>query len=154
MSLTYVMIPFLQPSPLAEPKNSMIQNNEAVALAHLGRLDEAWSTFHDIAMDRETASNQAVLLATMGLLLFRSGDSEEGRKMYERALADASLRGDRYLKALALWHLAQEDVVAHTQEAARALVRAERASKAIHDPEVKMLGDRIRKLVRVASPAS
>jgi len=139
---------FARRGVLAEPKNSMIRNNEVVALALLGRLEEAWSTFRDIAFDRETAPNQAVLLATMGLLLFRSGDVDEGREQYERALAQTSLRGERYLKALALWHLAQEEIVADTGEVTRALARAEDASKSIHDPELQMLGDRVRKLPR------
>jgi tetratricopeptide (TPR) repeat protein len=137
------MLEFAERGAVVDPKNAMIHNNLAVAFAHLGRLKEAWSAFERIVIEHESTSNRSVLLATLGLLLFRSGDEVEGRRLYDQALDQTP---QREIKALVLWHLAQEEIFAKSVEIQRAIARAETGSKGIELPELHKLRDRVRKM--------
>ena len=119
----------------AEPNNTILQNNKAVGLAYLGRFEEATALLKKNIIERSPTAAQPALYATTGLLFFRPGDLENGRLLYEKAITHPHSRKDRWLQALALWHLAIEESRAGTPEAASVIGRADIASKGIKVPE-------------------
>lgn len=119
----------------SEPNNPIPQNNKAVGLACLGRFEEATALLKKTIIERSPTAAQPALYATTGLLFFRLGHLENGRLLYEKAITYPHSRKDRWLQALALWHLAIEESRAGTPEAASVIARAEIASKGIKVPE-------------------
>ena len=77
---------------LADPNDPTLLNNKTVALAYMGELNEAQSTFSKISTNFTPEHPEYVHLATSGLLKFRSGSIQEGRKLYEEASNKASPR--------------------------------------------------------------
>jgi hypothetical protein len=69
------------------------------------------------------------ILATRGLLYFRTGDTAAGRIHYERAMNQARSLGRRTHLAMAAVMLAREEVLAGTPEAPGAVRKAERLSR-------------------------
>lgn len=80
---------------MAEPEDSTLLNNKAVALAYSGKTADAVETFKSISSIGGPAHPQYVHTATAGLLNFRTGFIDEGREHYRRArdLAPAKLKG-------------------------------------------------------------
>lgn len=79
----------------AEPEDSTLLNNKAVALAYSGEISDAVATFKLISSIGGPSHPQYVHTATAGLLNFRAGFVDEGREHYRRArdLAPAKLKG-------------------------------------------------------------
>lgn len=67
-----------------KPKDKLLLNNKAVALALLGRLNEARQAIRSISV-AELDGMQATYVATQGMLEYRFGRPETGRILYERA---------------------------------------------------------------------
>jgi tetratricopeptide (TPR) repeat protein len=113
----------------ANPDDSLLLNNLTVALANQGQLEEARETFRQITDPANEL--RPTLLATEGLLKFRSGDINAGRQLYFEAVELAKRKGDRRLLALALAHLAREEVLEGTEAAEESLRVATEASTRI-----------------------
>jgi len=129
------IIEFADRGLAAEPNNTILQNNKAVGLAYLGQFEEATALLKKIIIERSPTAAQPALYATTGLLFFRLGDLENGRLLYEKAITHPHSRKDRWLQALALWHLAIEESRVGTPEATSVIGRAELASKGLKVPE-------------------
>lgn len=71
---------------MAEPDDSTLLNNRAVALAYTGQIASAVNTFKSISLVGESSHPVYVHTATAGLLNFRAGFVDEGREHYRRAL--------------------------------------------------------------------
>ena len=69
----------------ADPRDASLRNNLAIALAYQGKTLEAITEFRKIELPLPSDYPAYVYLATTGLLRFRAGDVEGGRKMYEKA---------------------------------------------------------------------
>ena len=69
----------------AEPKNATLRNNLVVALAYQGRIDEAIAQFVKIPLPLPDDLPAYIYTATAGLVQFRRGDIEYGRRCYEIA---------------------------------------------------------------------
>jgi tetratricopeptide (TPR) repeat protein len=94
---------------VTEPTSSMSWNNHAVALAYVGKIDEARAALSKVTRADGTTRIEAVLLATQGLIEYRSGNPEAGRSLYIRAAESDLARQDRALHALIIWHLLREE---------------------------------------------
>jgi hypothetical protein len=70
---------------IANKGNSLLHNNLAVACAIQGKLAEA-QTELDMVKFRHGTSEEAVNLATRGLIAMRSGSIEEGARLYNQAI--------------------------------------------------------------------
>lgn len=70
---------------LSNPDATVLRNNRAVVRAYLGDLAGAWDDVRR-SMGRE-ADTHPYLLATMGLIAYRSGDPELGAQGYRAAMA-------------------------------------------------------------------
>jgi Flp pilus assembly protein TadD len=92
-----------------EPTNPMAWNNHAVALAYAGKMKEATSALTRLTRLTEHSPSDAVYLATGGLIEYRSGRRDAGRKLYLNAIDTEGAQKDRNLRALILWHLLREE---------------------------------------------
>lgn len=66
------------------PNDGLLLNNRAVAGAYLNRLDAAFS---DVSHALRFDSDRAYLLATLGLIAYRSGNIEAGARAYGLSIA-------------------------------------------------------------------
>src|SRR5439155_16681610 len=83
----------------ANPADGLLRNNLVVALANQGQVEEAASEFNQISDAPEEL--RTTLIATEGLLQFRKGNLEEGRRRYREAIERAERDGERRRVALA-----------------------------------------------------
>lgn len=87
----------------------LLQNNLAVALAYQGRHLEAMRSFERIPREESEGPYRATYLATSGLLQFRLGAPDEGRKLYRMAVNEAKKKNEIRSVVWALLHLAREE---------------------------------------------
>lgn len=135
----------------ANPDDPLLLNNLAVALADRGEVDEARKCLSQVLRQSVSGQLKAALLATEGLVNFRSGNIVEGRRYYEEAAVMAAKAGWRSSHALALVHLAREEMrlgSALTEAAFRLAAQACEEMDAA--PEIRAMLER----VRVAKPPS
>ena len=98
---------------VSHPGSSMLRNNKLVALAMLGRLDEAQKLLREIEPRSETAW-LPFLHADRGLIAFRSGDIETGRLSYQTAVHLADEMADPRLSNLAKIYWLEQEAMAST----------------------------------------
>ena len=115
---------FARQGLIANPGAPMLVNNLAFCLARLGQPDEAQRMLTQLDRSRLIAHERAVILATEGLVAFRSGDPERGRRLYADAIRTLSDRVDR---AIARLMLAVEEmrILAPGREQSSTLARRE-----------------------------
>jgi Flp pilus assembly protein TadD len=103
------------------PNEFMLWNNLAYAKALLGETEDARKAINHIQQSALDPLSKLYVTATTGAIAFRSGDTEEGRRLYMKAMkefADAGgAREDFDLYALAFAHLAYEEAAAKSPEA-------------------------------------
>jgi tetratricopeptide (TPR) repeat protein len=90
-----------------EPTSSMAWNNHAVALAYAGVIEEARAALAKVVRSNDAAD--PVYLATQGLIEYRNGNPDAGRRLYIEAAEHDRSKGDRALRALIIWHLLREE---------------------------------------------
>ena len=113
----------------ANPGDSELLNNLAVALADQGRLEEAQSAFRRIETSELDDSWQVAAKATEGLLAFRGGDVVAGRLAYLEALEMASKRKLPQVRFVALAYHAREEILAGSELAEQSLLQVERIAE-------------------------
>jgi len=126
----------------ANPDDRMLANNLVVALANQDRLDEAREWFARIPRPGQPQTIEGTLLATEGLLKFRSGDLVKGRELYLEAMRNFE---DGRHRALAAVHLAREEVISGSREAEVMMRLAEAASSSVKYPEITLMLQRLRR---------
>lgn len=87
----------------------LLLNNLTVALAYQGRHQEALKTFQNIPHEEIEGHHRATYLATSGLLKFRIGAPDEGRKLYRMAINETNKKNEIQSSVWALLHLAREE---------------------------------------------
>jgi tetratricopeptide (TPR) repeat protein len=93
----------------AQKKSCSAINNYAFSLAKIGRTADAARELDKVNMTGATARETFVLTATMGLICFRSGYFEEGRKLYADAVGGFESLEDYPSAAMATYHWAVEE---------------------------------------------
>ena len=120
----------------AEPRNSMLHNNIAVAFAYHDDLQSAIDHFRKIELPLPDDFPLHVYLATAGLLCFRAGDVDQGRKFYKKAEAMATGEGKA---RVAIFH-AREELNSGTVKSNSAVERARDIGRAVENKEtIRML---------------
>ena len=94
---------------IMHPKDLFLLNNLSVALAYMGRVSEAIQEFEKIDKEEANGEYKATYLATMGLIKFRDGSVEEGRRLYREAVDEAKKGNDIQIANWALLHFAREE---------------------------------------------
>jgi len=115
---------------VANPNDWLLLNNQAFALASLGRVSEAEATFRKILIDQADVAKYSVWRATRGLLHFRRGRIAQGREDYAEAIRTFEKRGLLQSAAIAAVYLAREEMIAG-ENAKPAVERAAKLAKSV-----------------------
>ena len=132
----------------ANPSDFVLRNNLAFACANAGKVNKARKVLAKIAPTELGNEQRAVFLATSGLVAFRAGDAERGRRLYADSLrlarkVEKEIPG---LYALAATFYAIEEVRAGSPERLEALEQAQRALRDVRGPVVEVLEGRLRSI--------
>jgi tetratricopeptide (TPR) repeat protein len=117
----------------ANPGEFLLSNNLAFCLLKLDRVQEAGDTLQPVSTDNLDADQRATYMATLGLLYFRAGDADRGRRLYLQAIERS--RGQNH-RALAKINLAVEEYRVGNFDEAEKLIDEVLASVPIEDPEL------------------
>ena len=109
---------------IASPGSTLLANNKVVALAKLGRLSDARTELTRIK--EKLGSLNPVIRATEGLVYFREGNVDAGRKCYEQAIREANEMHNTEVAIRARAHLLEERVVAGIFDRADAIAELDR----------------------------
>lgn len=125
---------------VANPHSWVLHNNLAVGLALMGQVAPAQLQLRNVQRADVPQEHLGTLIATEGLVLFRSGAHEQGRLKYEEAARRYLRRGDRERTAIALLSHAREEFVSGTGFGHTVLAVALEQARRVDDPLVlKML---------------
>ena len=126
----------------------ILQNNLAFARINLGNTSGAAEVLGRIDETQLSEHNRVVLIATKGLLAYRTGQFARGRELYAEAIDGARKVQDRQLLALAFVFYAMEEVAQLHSGVDAVVTEALETLRRVDDPSVKLLRDR---LVRTVS---
>lgn len=124
---------------IPNPGDLTLQNNLVVSLASQGRVNEARKEFDRIDFKNASDAEEIALTATEGLLAFRGGHIEEGRKLYKNAIKQASEKKDRMSEALAAVHLMKEEIFIAPEAATALEPFVTRLVKATNEPALQSM---------------
>jgi len=145
-------ISILRQSLSANPDDPSLINNLAFALGSVDQLEEADSLLRKMDLTETSQLSSITLPATTGLLFFRWGLPEFGRRMYELAATRAARQGNIKYRTLARLYLAREELLASTPTAEMAvnLALVEASKREDEDKEVAFVAAQVRKLEEAA----
>jgi len=118
-------------------------NNRAVMRAYLGKVDEAYDDL-TAALDIPEAHDDAHLLATLGLLAYRSGMHEVGKRFYFSSISWFLQRRAYASAATATLYFAREEIRVSSSfrmEASRLAKRIGSSPLAVQNPELVGISD-------------
>ena len=131
------------------PNDALLLNNLAFTYASAGRIKDAQEVMTRIGNvepdSRSDGSVEVTIKATQGLLAFRMGDHDRGRKLYAEAIEE-SKKFARSFQALAALHYAREEIIANTSHKDQARNSALAISKGVEDKDILSLRQYIREL--------
>ena len=108
--------------------NPMLLNNRAVARAYQGKIDEAYSDI-GLALQDGTSRNDAHLVATLGLIAFRSGCPDLGRELYAQSVGWFHHEKNQASAASAMLHWLREEIRLDRSIAPKAIDFSQRVLK-------------------------
>lgn len=123
----------------ANPADPTLLNNLAFAQASAGKTDDAASTLSRVPRADLTPEQEIVILATEGLIQFRSGNSESGRAKYREAMNTARERKLPSILVRASIHLAREELRSNPTTAQEAIGEATSLASKNNDPGVRLI---------------
>jgi tetratricopeptide (TPR) repeat protein len=124
----------------SNPDDQMILNNLAYFSVMAGDIESGHRWIRKVKWDKVERDDRAVLMATAGLLEFRSGHHDAGRDLYLQAVRDGVRMEDPRLEAIALINLAREELTAGNLEHADLRLREARAAaKRAHGKDVQTM---------------
>ena len=94
---------------LSSPRDFMLKNNLAFALASLDRVQDALETLGGINEGDLKDSEKATLIATRGTVAFREGNVESGRALYKSSIESFKKEKDLRSETLATFFWAREE---------------------------------------------
>ncbi len=124
----------LEPAIAANPDDTILLNNLTYALACIGQVDKAKDTLSKIDESVLDKAGRITIKATRGLIHFREGDSESGRRLYNEAIKEATGEALRRYKIMASIVLAREETISKSSFAQKAKEFAISISKGETDP--------------------
>ena len=133
---------------VANPNRFGLLNNLAFAQVNREDVEAARKTINKVRRQDLTENERVVLRATEGLLAFRSGHAERGRKRYMDAISTAKARNQTRLLALASAYHALEEYRQQSEEAVTAGRQALRLLQADSDLAMGVLRDRLADVMR------
>lgn len=118
--------------------NISLLNNRAVARAYQGKIEDAYTDVR-AALEYIPGRENPHLMATLGLIAFRSGMPELGREYYKLCIAWFSHSKERDSVAAAMLHLLREEIRIDQSAIPSAVDMAKRIAKlpaAMRQPEI------------------
>lgn len=118
--------------------NISLLNNRAVARAYQGKIHEAYADVKT-ALEHASGRNNPHLMATLGLIAFRSGMTDLGRDNYKLCIAWFSHSKERGSVAAATLHLLREEMRIDRSTIEYSVGMAQRIAKlpvAMRQPEI------------------
>jgi len=110
----------------AQKDSPLAINNYAFALARIGRTEEAADKLRQ-CLHKASREEGLVITATVGLICFREGDVEGGRRLYDNAVNGFELLKDYRSAAIAKYYWAVEEKRINPQNAEPKIREAKRA---------------------------
>lgn len=109
---------FLKAGLISHPNDPQIINNLVYSLALENKLEEARMYMSKVADDPDGAADitKICLRATRGLLCFRSGVPEMGRKLYLEAIEKSKEIKNQYFNWLAILNYAREEIHLNSED--------------------------------------
>lgn len=126
---------FARAGLLANPHDAILLNNLAYSLARQGHHEEALEQAKR-ALPIAQASDRLALIATIGLIAYRTGDSDLGAELYERAIAQARAKKDMSRLAVGLINWAAEAIAAGDSRGRRIFHEALDAARLVTESRV------------------
>jgi Flp pilus assembly protein TadD len=111
----------LKAAVIANPDEAMLLNNLAFSQLNLNKVELAEHSLSLIKAEELSKPQNRLILATFGMLNFRKGHPESGRKLYQNCIDIAIETGQRHDAIRAAAHLLLEEIVAGTDHIANAL---------------------------------
>jgi tetratricopeptide (TPR) repeat protein len=123
----------------------MLVNNLTYFLVEEDRLEEAIKIFSSSIKDINSMdeSIKISVIATYGLLLYRTGEVEKGRDIYQRAISLAKKEKNDYLFALATANYVKEELRITNADTTALINQLNLACQSSLEPDVKIMYDRI-----------
>lgn len=137
---------------VANPDDHMLRNNLVFALANQDRVTDAYEHLRVIPWTHVAGRERAVLVATEGLMLFRSGQAEGGRRQYRAAISALNHMGEPDLAALATAFWAREEIMAGTDYIGPAIAEAKQAADSTGFPAAELWTGRLTGLTVPKAP--
>ncbi|HVE72609.1 MAG TPA: hypothetical protein VNI54_14690 [Thermoanaerobaculia bacterium] len=103
-------VALLKEARIANPDDWLVRNNLAFSLASLNRVAEATDVFGGLPPETSSPSRYGVWLATSGLLAFRSGNIQQGQRLYDQAIELFGRHGLTSARAVAAVFKAREEL--------------------------------------------
>ncbi len=104
-------IDFCKAGMISHPNDPQIMNNLAYHLSLDNRIGEAEATLEKVNLNEiQNEIDRTCLIATMGLIQFRKGNSDLGRELYNKAIENAIGIKNNNLKWLAIMNLVREEM--------------------------------------------
>lgn len=127
---------------IASPGDMMLRNNLVFSLASAGDIEAAERELKILSAD-DAASSHATIVATQGLVAFRSGRLDDGRRLYKAAVDQFARERQEGRSALAAAFWAREEFEARTSLAISAFATAARLNSRAQSPDADLWLDRI-----------
>ncbi|HWW86876.1 MAG TPA: hypothetical protein VNZ26_24945 [Vicinamibacterales bacterium] len=128
----------------AHPSDPALLNNLVVGLIEQGHLDEAERLYHSIRRPVSDQESETTLVATAGLLAFRRGNHDLGRKLYADAIAAAIAADLHRIAVIAELYMIREMIRAGEPGVAATLTEALQNYGKLPDADVQELLGRLR----------
>jgi Flp pilus assembly protein TadD len=129
---------FAEAGLASNPSDPMLLNNLAYALIESGDLERGAEALSRVQLEVLESRERIVHLATRGLLAFRMGNSEEGRRLYQMSMALSQSTGYTETHAMAAIKLALEELLVGSPYAQSALEYAAIASSSAENQGVRV----------------
>ena len=130
----------------ANPTDFTLLNNLACARIYRGNIEGAKEALSRIRPSQISDEDMAVLQATKGLLMFRTGDVARGRELYLEARARAQRTKDKTLIALATAFHTIEEILQAVPEKDSLIREAIKTFNELRDPIFSILEQRLTKM--------
>ena len=128
---------------LSNRSDPTLVNNFVFAATMNGDLDIAIEEAKHLEIDSLASKERIAVLATRGLIAFRSDNKEVGRVLYREAIELARKERDEAREAQAKAYLAMEELRSGTTNATQMCEEAIRLAKSLHSPLGTVLGDMV-----------
>jgi tetratricopeptide (TPR) repeat protein len=99
---------------ISSPNDVSLKNNLAFSLASLGDIEAARRVLREILDSEATESQKNTLMATRGLIEFRDGNMQEGRRLYSAAAEYFKRQKDYRSEVIAVFFWAREEALSRT----------------------------------------